>query len=228
MSRAFGCFLLLILTSCAGAPPTAPDESSAWGYVRIVPREGVEAGSAAGGYGDRRLKNVAFVDYSRPGFVVVYADAGTATSGAVELALREGVSGPRFEPALAAVGLGGTIELRNETSAPQILSAREAGRIETLAPGARVRLPAGEPGENGFFLLSASRAEARVFVSPGPFAVASESGRYDLVGVGPGRHRLVAWHPRFPSTAHWVELAAGAATRVDIELGVDRPHEVGR
>jgi hypothetical protein len=218
----------LLALACAGAPPSGPPGAGgAWGYVRLVPREGVEVGGG-GAYGDRRLADVRFVDYSRPGFVVVYAEGEAAPAGRVELALRTRATGPRFEPERAAVGAGGTIAIRNETDAPQILAAREHGRLETVAPGATVVFDAAGAGDHGFSILSGHGADAHVFVAPGRFTVASESGRFELVGVSPGRHRLVAWHPRFPATAHWVELSAGQVRRLDIELGVDQPAEVGR
>jgi hypothetical protein len=208
----------------------APDAGGAWGYVRLVPREGVEpaSGGAGGAYGDRRLAGVRLVDYSRPGFVVVYADEGFEPGGTLRLTLRPGVAGPRFEPERAAVGAGGTIEIRNETGLRQVISAPAEGVLRGLEPGATVSLAADSAGEHDFFVLSAPDVGAHVFVAPGPFAVASESGRFELTGLAPGSRRVVAWHPRFPATVHHVQLAPGEVRRLDIELGVDRPHEVGR
>jgi hypothetical protein len=221
--------LALLALSCASAPSVAPDASAAWGYVQIVPREGVSAASGDAAYGDRRLAGVRLVDYSSPGFVVVYADgAPTSAGGSTRLLLRDRATGPRFEPELAAVAVEGTIEVRNETAAPQVVSARENGRLVRIEPGDAVTFPASGAGEHHFSLLSAANVDARVFAAPGPFTVASESGRFELAGLPPGRHRLVAWHPRLPATAHWIDLSAGETRRLDIEIGVDRPHEVGR
>jgi len=229
MTRTLACLLALVGLACASAPTgTPPGASGAWGYVELVPREGVKASGGGGAYGDRRLSGVRLVDYSRPGFVVVYTDGEPDADGRVELVLREGATGPRLEPGFSAVGAGGTIAIRNDTGEPQVVSAREDGRLESLAPGGTTTFAATEAGEHRFSLLSEAAEDARVFVAPGPFAVVTESGRFELTGVAPGRQRLVAWHPRFPSTTHWVELAAGETRRLDIEIGVDRPHEIGR
>jgi len=227
MIRVLVSALALVAMACASAPSVPSGASGAWGYVQLVPREGVATGSGDAAYGDRRLAGVRLVDYSRPGFVVVYADAGREPGGSTRLVLRDRATGPRFEPELAAVGAGGAIEVRNDTGAPQVVSAREHGRLETLAPGASAAFEAAAPGEAHFSLLSAANADARVFVAPGPWTVASESGRFELANLAPGRHRVVAWHPRLPATTHEIELAAGEMQRLDIEIGVDRPHEIG-
>ena len=65
-------------------------------------------------------------------------------------------------------------------------------------------------------------AEARVFAAPGPFQVVSSAGRFALADLDPATARLHAWHPRFPPATDPVSLAAGTATRVDLELRVER------
>jgi hypothetical protein len=230
MRRGAGLLVTLAL-ACAPGTPSPHAEPRAgegvWGYVRLLPREGVKpaGGGGGGSYGDRRLADVELVDYERPGFAVVYAEGRPAPADALALAVREGVASPQLEPALGAVAAGGRISVRNETRAPHTLSLPAAGAIHRLAPGASVEIAAGEGGEQALFLLDAPRAEARVFVAPGPYAVASELGRFELPGLGAGgRVRLVAWHPRFPPAARWVELAGGSQ-RVDLELQVGREEE---
>jgi hypothetical protein len=73
------------------------------------------------------------------------------------------------------------------------------------------------------FLLDVAGEQARVFAAPGPFRVVSSSGRYELRDLQPGRAHLRAWHPRFPPSSAWVDLAAGASQRVDFELRVGEP-----
>ena len=75
-------------------------------------------------------------------------------------------------------------------------------------------------GELALFVPGAPDAVARIFAAPGPFAAVSDAGRYALLDLPPGAHRLHAWHPRFPPTSQGVELAPGVVARVDLELGV--------
>jgi hypothetical protein len=207
--------------ACAPGVPALQAKAGAgegvWGYVRLLPHEGVKpsGGGGGGSYGDRRLAGVELVDYDRPGFAVVYAEGLPAPADTLALSVREGIASPQLEPALAAVAAGGRITVRNETRADHTVSLPAAGAIHRLAPGASVEIAAGGSGEQSLFLLDAPRAEARVFVAPGPYAVASELGRFELGGLGAGgRVRLVAWHPRFPPAARWVDLSGGSQ-RVD-------------
>jgi len=231
MRRVAGLLVTFALACAPGGPSSLSEAGTGegvWGYVRLLPREGVQPsrGSGGGSYGDRRLATVELVDYERPGFAVVYAEGLPVPADALALIVREGVASPQLEPALAAVAAGGRITVRNETRATHTVSVPMAGAIHRLAPGASVEIAAGAGGEQPLFLLDAPRAEARVFVAPGPYAVASERGRFELGGLGgSGRVRLVAWHPRFPPAARWVELAGGSQ-RVDLELQVGREEDM--
>ena len=221
---------LLLAVSCAGATARPDGDTAAlWGFVRLVPRDGVTPPRAGGGaYGDRRLRDVTLVDYDRPGFAVVWAEGEPAGGGAardVALALSDGPSGVRIDPEHAAVASGARVVLRNDTRSAHTVSCPEAGLLRRLAPGESALLR-GEPGsELGVFLLGEGRAESRVFVAPGAFAVAREDGRWELRGLRPGPQRLHAWHPRYPSAVRSAEAVRGAATRVDLQLGVDRGEE---
>ena len=225
MHRISACLSLGLLLACAsGAPPTAPDRASAWGYVRLVPREGVAAiTSGAHSYGDREVADAELVDYSKPGFAVVWADGAPAPAGRARVAIRSGVAGAVFDPPHAALGAGGAIEVANESGEAHVLSCPAAKLVRRLAPGESVEIAAATAGEWSIFLLDAPSAEARLFAAPGPFAVTSSAGRFSLPDLAPGAARLHAWHPRFPPATAAVELGAGASTRVDLELRVDHP-----
>jgi hypothetical protein len=219
------------LAACASAPAAAPGRAAAWGYVRLVPHEGMPAASGgSASYGDRRLADVALVDYSRPGFAVVYAEDGApAPAGApVRLAIRDGALGPQLAPAHAALSAGGALEVANQSSAARLVSCPAAGLVRRLDPGASLTIPVSAPGEWPVYLLDAAGEPARVFAAPGRWTVASDAGRFELADLPPGRHRLVAWHPRFPPAAASVELAAGSAVRVDLELQVGAAREAAR
>jgi hypothetical protein len=228
MLRAFAAALVLLLLACVGPPGApAPGRSSVFGEVRLVPREGVTPGAAgAGAYGDRRLRDVEFVDYSRPGFAVVYAE-GPAPGGRAQLAIRGGAVRTRLEPEHAALGSRGSIAVENASDAAHVVSLPGVGFVHRLAPGEVAEVPVGGAGEQEVFLLDVPGAEARVFAAPGPYTVVSDSGRYALRDLEPGPHRLAVWHPRFPPVSRVVDLPADAVVRVDLELGVDQPQQQG-
>jgi hypothetical protein len=211
-----------LLAGCASGPaPVAPDRASAWGYVRLVPRDGVAAIAAgAKAYADREVADAQLLDYSTPGFAVVWADGAPPPGSATRVSIRSGVGGAEFDPPHAALGAGGTIRVANESGDPHVLSCPAASRVERLAPGETVEIPAAAAGEWPLFLLDAPTATARIFAAPGPFAIASNAGRFSLADLAPGATRLGAWHPRFPSAAVAVDLRAGQSTRVDLELRV--------
>ena len=81
MLRKLGFLAFALLGACASAPPaTRPNESGAWGYLKLVPHAGSPAATgAAHAYGDRRLEGVEWVDYSKPGFAVNSGNRSTAT-----------------------------------------------------------------------------------------------------------------------------------------------------
>jgi hypothetical protein len=212
--------LCLFAGSCALPPRLAdPSRSGVWGYLTLVPREGA-APAGATPYGDRRYADAELVDYSKPGFAVVYLDGGAPPATPASVAIRGSRSGARLDPAHAAVGAGGELRVTNETRDPHVVSCPEAGVLHRIAPGESLRVPADRAGELSLFVPDAPAAAARVFVAPGPFATVSVAGRYELLGVAPGSHRLRAWHPRFPPGERRIELAPGRVERVDLALGV--------
>jgi hypothetical protein len=218
--------LLFALAACASAPEAAaPDTATVWGSLKLVPREGVtpaKPGSAS--YGDRRMRDVELVDYTHPGFAVVFVEAEPVPTGQVEIAIRTSRF-TRFEPAMAAAGAGASLVIENASDAPHVLSYPAAGLIRRLAPGEKVELPIARAGEQGLFLLDSVDASATLFAAPGPFAVLSSTGSFELRGLPPGPHKIRAWHPRFPPASKSVELAAGARVQLDIEIGVGQANQ---
>lgn len=221
---------LAAVLACAGAPELSePGRSGVWGYVRLVPHEGVapqDTAGASSGYGDRRYADVELVDYSKPGFAVVYLDDApggaewTGRPAPLALALEGGAGGLRFEPAQAAVAVDGRILVTNRSGDARVVSCPEAGLLRLLADGEAVAIPVDRAGELELFAPDRPGARARLFAAPGPFAVVSAAGRYDLVDVKPGARTLRVWHSRFPPAERRVELAPGSVARVDLELGV--------
>jgi hypothetical protein len=133
----------LLLAACASAPPTpAPGRAGAFGYLRLVPRDGVPTSGAAHAYGDREFEGVSFVDYSKPGFAVVYADGATRAGDATQVAIRAGAARASFDPPNAALAAGGTITVTNESGATHVVSCPGAGLVKPLAVGESLEIVA--------------------------------------------------------------------------------------
>jgi hypothetical protein len=209
------------------APPPDPGTGGVQGTLRLVPRQGVTPMKPGGSaYANRRLADVTFVDYSKPGFAVVYVAEGASPGGTAELAIRSTGVRTRLDPAHAAVGAGGRIAVRNQSGAPHVLSAPGIGMLQRLDPGQQVEIPVSQAGEQSIYLLDVPRSEAVVFVAPGPFTVVAEDGRFHLNGLAPGEHRLKAWHPRFPPAQASLRIAGGSIAHLDLDMGVDQRDEV--
>ena len=213
--------LVLLAVACASQPPQpAAGRSGVYGEVRLVPRTGAPAGGS-GAYGDRRLRDVRLVDYSRPGFAVIYASAPPA-GGQLELTVVQRARSAHIEPAHAVVGAGGELTVHNAADVAHVISAPELGFVRRLEPGERLSLRLGREADLRVYLLDAPGVESRVFVAPGPYAEADASGRYSLADLAPGPTRLRIWHPRFPPAERELELTAGALVRADFQLSAEQ------
>jgi hypothetical protein len=208
--------------ACASPPPApAPGRATLFGTLRLVPHSGVRAPAAnGGGYADPRLRDARLVDYSRPGFAVVYLERGESPGGTARIALRASGFGPGFEPEHAALGANGELTLVNATPSAQVVSIPALGEVRRLEPGQEWAQRVGS-GTHELFLLGTD-AQASVFAAPGPFATVAPSGRWELRDLEPGMASVRTWHPRFPPVAHEIPLAAGQTERIDLQVGVDR------
>jgi hypothetical protein len=189
--------------------------------VRLVPHEGVAKSSGSNAYGDRRLRDVRLVDYSKPGSSVVYLDVGGRPGGVANLAVEESLAGARLAPGFAVVGAGGEVAITNRSQSEAVLSLPALARVERLPAGEELTVIADRAGALEIFLLG-SDEPAKVWVAPGPWTRPDASGRFALTGLAPGRFTLHAWHPRLPSASADVELRAGETAAVDFAIGVGR------
>ncbi len=168
------------------------------------------------------MRDVELVDYSRPGFVVVYVEGVDSAEGSdALLTIRDGAIGPRLEPTHAALSATGTLTLHNDDERPHLVSCPAADTVFSLAPGETRKIELTRSGEYPLFLIDVPGVSSLVFVAPGTYSVVSASGRFELADLPPGRHRLGAWHPRLPSAFRWIDLDADGVLRVDVEVGVD-------
>jgi hypothetical protein len=211
------------LAACAAPPLATPAAGTAAvaGTVRLVPHDGVPIHPQSNAYGDRRLRDVQLVDYSKPGSCVVYLDLGARPGGHAEVAVEKALAGARLEPKFTVVGAGGEVAVANRTQSEVVVSVPAEDRVERIAAGASWVVRADRAGPLEIFLLGAEEP-ARVWVSPGPWVHPDASGRFALTGLAPGRATLRAWHPRLPSAAASVDLRAGETATVNFEIGVGR------
>lgn len=214
------------LGACASSPevPAVPGRAAVTGTVQLVPHDGAPAHSGGGGYGDRRLRDVRFVDYSTPGFTVVYLDAGERPGGTQHLAVEPGMGGVRLRPDTGAVGVGGQIVIENRADREAVVSVPALAGVFRIVPGGRIDLPAERPGPFEVFLIG-SEEHATVWASPGPWVRVDRAGRFVLPDLPPGRFTLRAWRPRFPSASVDVRLEPDQITNVSLEIGVGRGGE---
>jgi hypothetical protein len=184
--------------------------------------------TGGGAYGDRRLADVELVDYARPGFAVVWLDGVADTAENARLAIRSNEFETRLEPAWAAVGAGGTLDLVNITREVHTVSCPSLGIVRRLEPGQALVVKVPDAGAHPLFLLDRPQIEGGVYAAKGPFAVLTNSGKFELHDLAPGPARLHAWHPRFPPVERGVEVVADQTQRIDIEMGVGRGEEASR
>lgn len=218
--------------ACAAAPPApTPGRGTVFGDLKLVPREGVHMPDPTDtSYADPRLRDVSLVDYSKPGFAVVWLEGENepAPRAQTHVTIRENDFDVRLEPAWAAAAAGGTLVLQNATAEAHTVSCPSLGRIEKVGPGETLELALGEAGAHALFLLDRPQVEGGVFAAPGPYAVLGQNGRFELRDVEPGHARLHAFHPRFPPVALPVDVVPDQAVRVDVLMGVGRSQEEPR
>lgn len=220
--------LVLGAGACAHRPaPPAPGRSTLAGRVEVrAPVTSATEGAGAASYGDRRLRNVARVDYSRPGFAVVYVEAMPSdppleegrTDG-VEVTLSDGTTGLRIDPAELAMRTGAAVSIRNASRSAHVISLPELGRVTRIEPGDEIRITVDLPGELSVHVLDHPGLRVRGFSAPGPFARVPDSGRFELVDLPPGTRRLHAWHSRLPPASIDVDLLPDRIEDVRLVLG---------
>lgn len=179
------------------------------------------ASSAAAGHDDPRLRHARRLDYTRPGFAVVYVETPPASPAEAELVIRDTPTGPAIQPRNAAIGAGSVLRVRNDSADTRVVSLPRNGVLERLEPGAAFEVRLLRGGASPLFLLDAPHVEALLFVAPGRFDVVAGDGSWELPSLPPGPARLVAWHPRLPRSELDVSVPEDARYEIALEVGVD-------
>ena len=165
-------FILCGFCSCVSTAPPAPDTGTLWGYFTLKPREGVKPGGGDGsGYSDRRYRDVEYVNYRDPGFAVVYLEGPPPTVGAVNVTLEQTRRGLDFNTRYSAVGVGGTVNLKNLDRENHIFSCPMANFMRRLGPGENAAITIKNAGEYAIFVLDYPGTKTTVFAAPGPFSL---------------------------------------------------------
>jgi hypothetical protein len=217
------------LAACASGPPApAPGHGTLAGRVALVAPAAAARGGSAGAYGDRRMRDVERVDYSRPGFAVVYVDVPDhldPASPPSELTIVEGPVHAVLDPADLALRTGSRLVVRNAGRSAHVVSVPGLRVLASVEAGRALEIVVDRPGPHTLHLLDEPGTSARVFATSGPFATVSDSGRFAIADLPPGRYAVHVWHPRLPPVSRTVELPADTVLQVDLALGLHPPRE---
>lgn len=127
-----------------------------------------------------------------------------------------------FTPAVAVVAVGSTVEFPNRDDFFHNVFSYSSPRRFDLG-----RYPRGEsksvrfdePGVVRIYCEVHESMRSAVIVSENPFwSVVDENGAFAIPGVPPGRYELEVWHPDHDGRTLDVEVVAGRATHVTVEL----------
>ncbi|MBC8107022.1 MAG: hypothetical protein H7Z14_10570, partial [Anaerolineae bacterium] len=124
-----------------------------------------------------------------------------------------------------AASVGQQINFRNTSARPIVLYSVADGNefeLSSIAPGATASYV---PKTEGLVEILADPAKppiAQMYVAPSPWVARAQSGRSVIVNdVPPGDYRIVAWHPRLPSSTSTTTVRAGTVTNSTITIGVN-------
>lgn len=211
-----------LLVACATpSDGPAPGLGHVHGRLDLVPPPAAAGGGGTGAYGDRRLRGARRVDYSTPGFAVVYLDHGRVDDATpVTLTIRDGrVSAASIDPRHAALPAGGHVLIANRSRSAHVVSCPSLGVMTQVPAGASTDVLLEAAGEHACHVLDAADASVRLFASPGPYSQVDRDGRFEINDVVPGDYTVRVWHPRFAPISRPLRIAAGVADPLVLELG---------
>lgn len=135
------------------------------------------------------------------------------------------LDGCRLAPRLLLLGQGGTLIVHGRDAMLSRLQFTRAGSRASVATvllsDAGQVVPVSELGRSpGLIAVHDDRhpwVRGWIAVTPHPFvAVTTADGRFQFVGVPPGRYRLVVWHERLGTRSSSVRVESSITARVDL------------
>jgi plastocyanin len=218
-----GAVLALGARSAAQAPRRATAAEGGIVRGRVVIGFPVHSRRAVGTYASRSLPVTPLAPPSEVENVVVYLkDAPARATAPIHAEIRQ--QQETFVPHVVAVPVGSTVDFPNDD--PFYHNVFSLSKAKSFNLG---RYPKGEsrpvkfdkPGIVKVFCDIHSHMSATVYVFENPwYAIPSDDGQYELSGVPPGDHEVVAWHERLGDTILKVHVDAGRPATVDFTLPV--------
>lgn len=207
--------------------PLDADTDTITGTVTIVRRSGIPARAFIRNpaYDTRAFRKVTLVDYSNPGPVIVYLDAGEDTerpAASVEIQLKRVRGRLVFEPSLA-VSTYGTLSITNTDTKPHIVYVKgpNSAKQVRLSPEGVTHLDMRHSGAHALYLLDADTVEGLLFIGGTHASFIDSDGAYQLSRIPQGQHRVHAWHARFPPASTNAVIDGSRPVQVHFTLGVE-------
>jgi hypothetical protein len=157
--------------------------------------------------------------------VLIWIESAPAGDAGVLPPARLAQRGCRYEPKILPVFPGQQIEIINED--PTLHNVELVGEFNIAMPKPATmlrRVKRTRPGADPVPIRCAVHPWMRAwaFVAPHPyFAVTDEKGEFEITGLPPGTHRLIAWHAKLGRLEGKIaEAAAGTPVPVEITFSL--------
>jgi plastocyanin len=155
-----------------------------------------------------------------PAVVFVRGHVPGATPGERSATLAQRDSA--FTPAVAVVPVGSTVEFPNRDDFfHNVFSYSSPKRFDLgrYPRGESKSVVFDEPGIVRIYCEVHESMRSAVIVSENPYwSIVDDDGRFVIAGVPPGRYVVEVWHPDHDGRTLDVEVAAGSATSITVEL----------
>lgn len=224
---------VLICTALPGCSAAPRSDSMASAHVRVIakPKAGVtERFTRVPVYDAAPAPAVAtgafeHVDYKNLSDIIVWLEPTARASSVAKPPHAIGVDPQKPSNHVHAASVGQTIDFRNTSSRPIVLYSVSDGNEFELPPTPSGASASFTPKSEGLIEILADPAKppiAQIYVAPSPWVARARAGQtVKFDNVPPGEYRIIAWHPRLPSSTSKTTLQAGQVTNSTITIGVN-------